>query len=269
MSVIFQTGYTLPGGDQPLTHARIAHSLNWRSGGTAVASTTATGYFANAPLNTLTYEKWKPTGATGTWEYNHGSSVSCNYCCIGGHTLGTSGSTIQIEYWNGSAWVAVSPSTAVTDNSAIMAIFIAVSAQRWRVNITAGTSAPEIAVIKFGTALQLERPIFGGHAPILFARQTVMKMNESETGEYLGRSKWRTYLETTYSWQNLTASWVGTNWPSLQRAVETEPFFIAWRPSGYPDQVAFGRAMGVPIPSNSGTRDLMAVELQMRALSYD
>jgi hypothetical protein len=54
----------------------------------------------------------------------------------------------------------------------------------------------------------------------------------------------------------------------MQRAVETEPFFIAWRPSSF-GEVAYGRAMGVPIPSNSGTRDLMSVELQMRALSYD
>lgn len=75
MTLILQTGYSLPGGDQPLTHARIAHSRNWRSGGTAVASSTATGFFANAPLNTLTYEKWKPTSATGSWEYNHGSPV--------------------------------------------------------------------------------------------------------------------------------------------------------------------------------------------------
>lgn len=106
MSVIFQSAYSLPAGDQPLTHARIAHSLNWLSGGTATASSTATGYFANAPLNTLTYEKWKPTSATGTWEYDHGSAVECDYCCIGGHTLGASGSTIQIEYWDGAAWVA-------------------------------------------------------------------------------------------------------------------------------------------------------------------
>ena len=268
MTLILQTGYTLPGGDQPLTHARIAHSRNWRSGGTAVASSTATGFFANAPLNTLTYEKWKPTSATGSWEYNHGSAAAVDYCCIGGHTLGSSGSTIAIQYWNGSAWVAVSPSTAVPDDSAIFSIFAPITAQRWRVNITAGTSAPEIAVIKFGTALQMERPIYGGHTPIMLARQTVMKMNESETGEYLGMSKWRTYLQSSFAWQNLTAAWVRSNWQTMQRAVETEPFFIAWRPASF-GEVAYGRAMGVPIPSNSGTRDLMSVELQMRALSYD
>jgi hypothetical protein len=268
MTVIFQTGYTLPGGDQPLTNARIAHSRNWRSGGTAVASTTASGFFANAPLNTLTYEKWKPTSATGSWEYNHGSAFECDYCCIGGHTLGTAGSTIAVQYWNGSAWVAVTPSTAVADDSAIFAIFAPITAQRWRVNISAGTSAPEVAVIKFGKALQMERPLYGGHSPIMLARQTVMKMNESETGEYLGMSKWRTYLQSSFAWQNLTAAWVRANWQTMQRAVETEPFFIAWRPSSF-GEVAYGRAMGVPIPSNSGTRDLMSVELQMRALSYD
>ena len=254
--------------DLPSTHARIAHSGNWFSGGTISATSTATGYFAAAPDNTLTYEKWKPNTTNASWAIDFGGSVACDYCCIGAHTLGTNGCTLEVQYFQADGtWADLVPNTDITDDSDIFVIFPLQAYGDWRIRITNGT-APEIGVIKFGRALQMERPLFGGHAPITLARQTVMKMNESESGEYLGRSKFRTYLETSFAWKNLSDSWIRTNWPLLQRSIETEPFFIAWRPSTY-SEAAFGRAMGTPIPSNSGQRNLMDVELSMRARGYD
>jgi hypothetical protein len=254
--------------DLPSTHARIAHSGNWHSGGVIDASSTAVGYFAAAPDNTLTYERWKPnTATTQTWAIDFGASVACDYCCIGAHTLGTNGWTLQVQYLEDTVWIDLIPDTAITDDSDIFVIFPLQAFGSWRIRITGGT-APEIGVIKFGRALQMERPIFGGHTPIMMARQTVMKMNESESGEYLGRSKFRTYLQSSFAWRNLTSAWIRENWPLLQRSIETEPFFIAWRPESY-SEAAFGRAMASPAPTNSGQRDLMDVELSMRARGYD
>ena len=267
MTVIFQTGYTLPGADQPLTHARIAHANNWLSGGTATASGTETGFFADAPLNTLTYERWKPDALTATWEYDHGSAAAVNYCAIAAHTMGTNGNTLQIQYFNGSTWTGVIPSTAVADDSPIFAIFGLQTRQRWRISISGGT-APEVGVIKFGTAMQMERPLYGGHAPVTLARQTILRSNYSETGEYLGRVKQRNYLSTSYSFTHLTASWVRTNWLPFQKAIEAEPFWIAWRPITFGD-VAFAQVDEVPIPSNMGIRDLMQVDMSIRARGYD
>jgi hypothetical protein len=267
MTVILQTGYTLPGGDQPLTHARIAHANNWLSGGTATASSTETGFFANAPLNTLTYERWKPDTLTATWEYDHGSAAAVNYCSIAAHTMGTNGNTLQVQYFNGSTWTGVIPATAITTDEPIFCIFASQTRQRWRISISNGT-APEIGVIKFGTAMQMERPIYGGHAPIPMARQTILRSNYSETGENLGRAKQRAYLATEYSFQHLTATWVRANWPSFQKASEAEPFWIAWRPATFGD-VGFAQLDEVPIPSNMGIRDLMQVSMSVRARSYD
>lgn len=267
MTVILQTGYSLPSGDQPLTHARIAHDNNWLNGGTITASGTATGFFAGGPTNGLTYEKWKSDALPATWEYDHGSAAECDYCVIGAHTLGTNGNTLQIQYWNGSSWTGVIAATAITTNEPIMAIFAPQTWQRWRISITNGT-APTIGVIKFGSALQMERPLYGGHAPIPFARQTILRSTKSETGEFLGRSKQRTYLNTSYEWQNLTSDWVRANWPSFQRAIEESPFFIAWRPATFGD-VALAQTEEIPIPINMGIRDLMIVGLSIRARGYE
>lgn len=312
MTIIFEAAYTLPASDYPLTHARIAHARNWLAGGTATASGTATGFFADAPLNTLTYEAWRPDALPATWTYTHNVAAKCDYCCIAGHDMGTRGASLSVQYYDGSTWQAVIAATQIRDNSPIFCIFAPQTASQWRVSIT-GTTLPKISVIRFGKALQMQRPIFGGHSPITLARQTVLRSNKSETGEYLGRSKTRTFLQTGFSWSNLTTAWVRAWWPDLQRAVETEPFWIAWRPelspgvapgpsdwvihdgfwvdagrfwrdtefwlddpsSGTPATTAKNGDVGycqvdaVPIPVNSGVRDLMAVEMAVRGLGHD
>ena len=267
MTVFFELDYALPTGDLPLTHARILHSGNWFSGGTATAQNTASGFASLAPLNTLTYERWKPSANPSTWEYDHGSAVECDCCCVAAHTMGDNEAKFQVQYYDGSGWMPLIFPTLVPDNSPVMAFFEPVTAQRWRIRVSEGTE-PEIGVVKFGKALQMERPLYGGHTPIPLARQTILRSNYSETGEYLGRTKQRTYQATSYSWQHLTSDWTRDNWPDLQRAIEAEPFFIAWRPSAFGD-VGFCQVDEVPVPSNMGIKDLMEVSMSVRARGYD
>ncbi len=269
LSVLYKSSYTVPVGAKSLDHARIAHSLNWFDGGTASASTTDSAYFADAPLNTLTYEFWKPTATASTWEYDHGSSVECDYCCVSAHTLGSSAATIKIQYYSGS-WLDLTDANALTNDSPIFAIFTPTTAQRWRVNITSATTIPKIGVVKFGTALQMQQPIFGGHAPVDLSRQTILRANYSETGENLGRSKQRTFLKTSFEWEHLTAAWTHANWPTVQLAIEDEPFWVAWRPSTYTEAgVGFCQTETVPIPLNMGISDKMSVSLDVRARGYE
>ena len=249
------------------THARIAHSLNWLAGGVAAASSTDAAFFANGPLNSLTYERWKPTSLPATWEYDHTSSEECDYCCIAAHTMGTNGNSLQVQYWDGATWQNVTAISVVPDDSPIFVIFTPQTAERWRISITGGT-VPEVGVVRFGSALVMEQALYGGHAPIVYGRQTVMRSNYSETGEFLGRTKLRSMLMTSYSWQHLTSAWVRANWGTFQRAIETEPFWIAWRPATFSD-VGYCQVDTMPVPSNMGIRDLMSVELTVRARGYD
>lgn len=265
MAVIFQTGYSLPGGDEPLTHARIAHSGNWLTGGTATASSTDADYFANAPLNTLTYEKWRGTAAA-TWEYDHGSSAECDYCAIGAHTIGTAGATFKVQYHDGSTWQDLCAATSPTNNEPILVIFAPQTRQRWRVNITAGT--PEIGVIKFGSALQMQRPLYGGYTPPNLARQTVLRSTYSESGEFLGRTKLRTHLEFPMSWRVLTRAWVDANWLPFLKAAETEPFFVAPAPDTF-TEVAFCQTTQPPEAPEQQASGFLAVSMTVRGLQYD
>lgn len=267
MTVILGTSYSLPSGDEPLTHARIAHANNWNAGGTISASTTDADYFEDAPDNSLTYEKWKPTANPSTWETDLGSALELDYCCIAAHDLGTTGCTLEVQYWSGSVWVDLITATAITDDSPIYVIFEPETRQLWRIRATVGT-VPTIGVIRFGTSLQMEQPIYSGHAPADSNRATTMKSNISATGEFLGRTKQRAELMASFDWTHLTAAWVRTNWAPFQLAYEAEPFFVAWRPDTF-GEVIYGQTDSPATPSNMGINDLMQVSLTARGNGYE
>lgn len=264
MGVIFEAGYTLPGADEPLTHSRIAHSGNWLTGGTVAASTTATDFYADAPNNSLTYEKWKGTAAA-TWEYNHGETAECDYCIIAGHTMGTSSATFKVQYEN-AGWVDLCAAASPSSNEPIIVIFEPQTRQRWRVNISAGT--PEVSVIRFGKALQMERPLYGEYTPVNLARQTELRSNYSESGEFLGRTKQRTHSEFSMSWRMLSRAWVLANWLPAIKSFETEPFLVAPDPSTF-DEAAFCQTTGPVPPISQGANGYLATSLSIRARGYD
>ena len=268
MAVFFESGYSLPGGDEPLTHARILHANNWLSGGTVSASTTGSEYFADAPANSLTYEFWSPdTINAETWEYDHGSSAECDVCCIAAHNLFTAGSSVDVEYYNGSSWVTLVSATP-TDNSPIMAIFAPITAQRWRIAVQGVSVAPVIGVIRFGKALQMPRPSAASHKPLVYGRNVEMRTNESETGEWLGRTIQRKNLKTSYGWSIIEDTWFEANWPATQQAFEAEPFFLAWRP-GDDDSVGYCVVNESPAPSYSGRANYMGVTMNVTARAWE
>ncbi len=249
--------------EQPLCHARIAHARNWISGAIA-ASDTAPDYYANAPDNTLTYEKWKPLSMPATWEVT-ASGGDVNYCAIAAHTCGTDLVAVAVDYWDGTVWQEVGEGFP-QDNSPIFFIFGGVSAEKYRVRLI-GNTAPEIGVIKFGRALEMPYHIFDGHSPTSLTQQATLRQVESETGEFLGRSKQRTYGMGAFAWERLRRSWIDVHWPDLQRAVECDAVFVAWRPGTFQD-VAFGQVDGVPIPSFIGLQDFMSVEMNVKTRGY-
>ncbi len=60
MTVVFESGYTLPANDMPLENARILHSRNWRNPHTFNTSPGNADFPASSLQNPLTYEKWRP-----------------------------------------------------------------------------------------------------------------------------------------------------------------------------------------------------------------
>ena len=156
------------------------------------------------------------------------------------------------------------------DNSPMMFFNEPVTSNQYRIQISGG-ALPEIGVFRVGKSLQMERPFYGGFTIPRMARNAVVRGNISGSGELLGRSLERTTLNTQYQWQHLSYAWVRANLDGpngLVQAAETEPLFLAWRPSETQD-VDYVMRASTQAPNAMGLRDLFTFGMSGEAHSYE
>lgn len=251
--------------DMPLTHARIGYD-SFVSESTVTGTSQFLGFPPDAVKIQTTWERWRPLGTAGEYlTIDAGASRSADYFGIAAHSLGSSGAVVRLSYSLTGASYTQIQQISVSGNEPVMLIFPEITARYWRITVVSSVSPPTVGVVYLGKVLAMQRPIYGGHSPINLSRQTVVRPTESEKGQWLGRSITRYGLQTSYNWNNLSAAWYRANFDPFVSAARFRPFFIAWRPASYPDEVAFGWTGDDIQPSNSGTRDLMSVSISVSA----
>lgn len=264
MGLVISSNLTLTETERDANAARIGYqSLS----GAITATNEAVAYPATSAGNPLTYSYWRPTSLPSYWEINFGSLRSVDYIGIASHELGSSGCTCVAQYWNGSAWVDLY-SFIPASNTPVMLLFDEIQTSRIRIGILSGTP-PRVGVVYVGQSLVMQRPIYGGHEPITLNRTTVYKNNASESGQWLGRSVRRGGAKTSFSWQSLTANWYRENFDPFASAARFTPFFIAWRPFTFANEVGYVWTTKDISPSNSGRRDFMSVSISVEGLAVD
>jgi hypothetical protein len=250
----------------PLTHSRIGINNIARTG-TVTASTAAAGFPAIAAANPLTYEFWKPTTVPATWTVDAGAAVTCDYLGVASHTLGTSATTLTLQHsTDNSTWEDVETVTPST-NAPIIILFPPVSRRYWRIVLSGNIAL--VGVVNIGKVLEMERPCFAGLSPIDFARQTVIRPNTSEGGQWLGRSILRQGSQMSVSYKHLTYDWYKTNFDPFVEQARSYPFFFAWRPQGYADSVGYVWTNTDITPSTMGIKSRLEVSFAMEGLSLE
>ena len=258
------SGYTV-GANAPLTHARIL----W-----APISGVISGDGAGAALagNDYTYQRWQPGALPATWTLTLSAPAAVDTLFIAAHTLGTAGASVAVQT---SATLDAAFTTRATlapaDNSTIAVMFNTAGGalhQLRRVRLAlsggaAGAPAPAIGIIRWGVALQMARPIFGGAVPIGLARAVETRHAISETGQWLGRTIQRQARRSTLEWQNLPAAWYRAAFAPFAETLPQRPFGLIQNPARMPESVAWCWTDDVPQPSNMGLRDLMQVSLSV------
>jgi hypothetical protein len=250
------------GNAYPLDTPRIG----WRRiTGAITASSAAAGYAAANAATSRTDSFWQPTSTGAQWVINAGSAQTVNYIGVAAHDLGAQGTTIAAQSsTDGVTWtprLLITP----TDNEAVLGLFGSVSAQYWRV-LLGSTGIPTIGVIQFGEVTEF--PAKCVFAPALsFERTRVAQYqaNITEGGQWAGRTRVAVSTQPVMSVTNLPEAWIAQEWDAFARAAETEPFFIADRPSVYARSVAYAwsgadlraeRARSVLAASNNITLSL-------------
>lgn len=232
---------------------------NLTKSATVVVSSEVTNFEGTNTQNGLTYNFWRPSALPATIEFDIGSATNIDYCGIAEHSLGSSSTIVTVQYFNGSIWVDIDNQTPANDK-AILFLFDTVNASRFRLNITAVDSSstePDIAVIYFGQRLTVEQRVFGGVIPITLAKISTIRPNISSGGQFLGRSVIRQGLQLTINFKQLTASWVDSNWIAFADDAITNPFFYAWRPTAYTNDVGYFWTTADVNASNTGQADRM------------
>ena len=231
-------------------------------GESAVATSTAAEYSSGHVLTDTTYDRWKPIGEGQSITIDLGQIRNIDYIGIAAHRL--TGINVQVLASEVDADYELLSEFVPTTNDAIMLLYDTTSVRYVRITIA---EAREIGVVKIGTALIVERAIYGGHSPGMLSRETLKTPQMSESGEYLGTSIIRKGYVSSFTYENLRASWYRQSFDPFVVHARSKPFFIAWRPATFPKEVLYAWTTEDISPSNMGVRNLMTVSFNARG--YD
>jgi len=229
----------------PLSHARILYDNLFNNG---VVSLPA----AQGIANSNTYERWRLTGANQNIIITANSNQTINAICLGAHNLGSAGATVTIatSASTSAAFVNRATLTPSTNNSIMLLLTTNITVRRIRLTVNIATA--EIGILYAGLALVMPRPIFGGHAPITLQNKVTYINSASENGQWLGRTINRRGYATSYKWQFITDAWYRLNFEPFVESTNLYPFFIAWRPDLYANEVAYCWRTDDVSPTNRG-----------------
>lgn len=135
-----------------------------------------------------------------------------------------------------------------------------------RLRLQPGSAAPTVAVVYCGALLVLQRRMYVGHTPINMGRTITCASMRSISGNFLGRIVLGRKVATNISLQNLTPDWYRTYMAPFVAAAEEIPFFFAWRPSSYPNEVGYAWLSGDAIPKNQRTNGMMQIDLDLEGV---
>jgi hypothetical protein len=271
--VIFTNPFVLAqaAGAHPLTHGRIGWRTYTRGAlaSQVTVSTETTDGPKDAPLRSDTAEYWLASALPATWQFDIGSLQSVNYVGIAGHDIATQGASIKAETSpDGSAWEDLAVEHLPANNAPIMFLDDERSAKHLRLTVQGLGNAPRIASIYFGLTLDLPRPIYGGVSPLNLSRVTELRTAVSRGGQFLGRSIQSMGVAGSVALRHLLAGWYRSDFDPFVESIRLHPFFYAWRPASFPNEVVYIWTTEDVAPSNMGIRDFMQVNLAVQGIGY-
>jgi hypothetical protein len=248
-----------------------------------------TSVFLNFPVaalaNGMTYDRYRVYGGMylGT-PVTHiyidaGAPVTCDCLGIASHnvfsatsdaTVSITADSVPIPYGDVGSFAA---SAFIAPSSAAPALlrFTPMTYRYWCVTLGyyPGPFTFDVGALYLGRAMTFERCIMQSHAPAPLNRSTEYYENKSESGQFLGRSILRKGFVTSVSMDKMTAPWVRDSFQPFVKAARLAPYFFAWNPGLYPDDVVFGMTADDIGAEYTGDRNRMKATWNIQGLGYD
>jgi len=256
--ILSQAGEAINANNPRIGYHSVVTSTN------VTASQEADGFPVANLANKATYLYWRGQNTSEqTITVALDSAQDVNYFAIAKHNLGSTGATVAFETSDdGDSWTTLETIEPSTDYALIYE-FDTVLSQFFRLTITPGSEAPAIAVLNIGSLLYLQRRIYVGHTPFTLDRKTVFSNGRSENGQFLGRILRREFFESSVSMQNITPGWYRAYMEPFAEATRTKPFFWAWRPGSYPQEVGYAWLTNDVNVSNARANGMMEFSFKM------
>lgn len=252
------TAYYTVGTNEPLNHARILYAP---ISGTVIAPGSNPSY----ALNNYTSQRWQLVPGENGFVLTASSDQDVDCLFIAAHNLIGKYVTVAYSASVGGAQTNIAQ-IQPTDNSTICILFnnagVPYRVRDIAIWINDGTDVA-IGIIRFGKAMQMPIPIYGGHRPLNLNRVTEAQQQFSETGQWLGRIIKRRAVTSSYDWEYLKASWYDTYFEPFAQTLPLNPFCIAGNPSKIGSDVGFVWTDRDVEPSNMGIKAYRSVSLSV------
>ena len=215
------------------------------------------GFAASNARATDTASWWWPeAGATLTMTLAGAAYIDC--IGIAAHTIGGAGATITAQVQVAGSWQTVYPAITPTDDEAIMILFQEVLATAVRITLSASA---RIGVVYAGRALVMPQMVYGEATPLNVTMATEYQTNQSQTGQFLGRSIVANSRPVNVTWTHLREAWVREAFLPFILAARRAPFFAALRPQTQPEDVGYIWTGSDIRPERMNLRDFMQVQI--------
>jgi hypothetical protein len=253
--------------------------IGWQNIVTASNVASVSGSAANYPVsnvaNPATFLKWK-AGTAGTAQIivTTGTSNPIDYVAIAGHNFAAGVDSIQLFYDSlnspNDAHFLMQANPPFT-GSAIILRFTPISVARIYVTFIEANSpaviTPEVSVLYCGKLLVLQRRLYANHVPINEGRTWKTTNGQSESGQFLGRIVTTEYRQSKVPLSLLDPTWYRANFDPFLAQADEHPFFWAWRPNTYPDEVGYAWLANQPAPAPAPPSNLIALELDVTGIA--
>lgn len=269
----------------PMSHARILWD-NRLADATFAADSEAEGFEAINARAADTASWWMPDSAGGgvlTMTFAAETTIDC--IGIAAHSLGSDGATISVEVEVGGSWIAYpnafsgvltigdaividgsgaayviyeGQTISPPDDEALMILFAPVAATAVRITLSASA---RIGVVYAGTALVMPQMVYGEATPLNVTLATEYQTNQSQTGQFLGRSIVANSRPVSVTWTHLREAWVRETLLPFILAARRGPFFAALRPQTQPEDVGYVWTGSDIRPERMKLRDFMQVQI--------
>lgn len=259
------------GTEYALDHPRFCFQ-KWA--GTYAASNTAAGADVDWLGNGNSWTQWRAANGEVTVTQTFATARTVSYVGIAVHDLDLAGAKVTLRIDTGSGFEIVPGLQGIqpTDDSAILFLIGPVDVVGVRLVIFEGT-APSIGIFQSGLAMELPRRSTYTALPISESEQTTYRHTQSIKGNVLDTTIEAAELRFGVSVSNLSEEWRETSgvnsWKAFTDHVRNAgSMFVATRPIGYADDVAFGVATERPRFNRAIPNRNISGEIELNFLGY-